>query len=104
MSKKNVKTNSKKSKRTEDDNTPSIGHNSGVSGARLKPFIERIERLEEEKKGIAEDIRDVYVEVKSTGFDTKTVRKTIRLRKMDAEKRREEQELLDLYCAAIGLA
>lgn len=79
--------------------------NSGeVSGARLKSFIERVERLEEEKKALAEDIRDVYSEAKSTGFEPKIMRKIISLRKANLEKRREEQELLDLYMAAIGMA
>lgn len=75
----------------------------GVAGARLRSFIERIERLEEEKAAIAEDIKDIYGEAKGTGYDVKTLRKIIRLRKMDEEKRREEDELLDLYRAAIGL-
>ena len=75
-----------------------------VSGARLKSFIERVERLEEEKKVIAEDIKDVYGEAKATGFDAKVMRKIISLRKTNLEKRREEQELLDLYMSAIGMA
>lgn len=75
----------------------------GVSGQRLKAFIERIERLEEEKGGLAEDIKDIYAESKAVGFDTKTIRKVIRLRKMDAEKRHEEEEMLELYKSAIGL-
>lgn len=75
----------------------------GVSGDRLKSFIERIERLEEEKSGLAEDIREVYGEAKSVGFDVKIIRKVVSLRKMDADKRREEEEILDLYKAAVGL-
>ncbi len=75
----------------------------GVSGQRLKAFIERVERLEEEKAGLAEDIKDIMAEAKGVGFDTKTMRKVIRLRKMDKEKRREEEELLELYKSAIGL-
>lgn len=75
----------------------------GVSGKRLKAFIERIERLEEEKAALAEDIKEIYAEAKSTGFDTKTMRKLIRLRKMDSEKRQEEDALLETYKAAIGL-
>ncbi len=75
----------------------------GVSGQRLKAFIERVERLEEEKAGLAEDIKDIMAEAKGTGFDTKTMRKIIRLRKMDAQKRNEEEELLELYKSAIGL-
>lgn len=74
-----------------------------VSGKRLKAFIERIERLEEEKTALAEDIKEIYAEAKGTGFDSKTMRKLIRLRKMDSEKRREEDELLALYKSAIGL-
>lgn len=90
--------------------TEGIGHNSGetqdtggVSGQRLKAYLDRIERLEEEKAGLGEDVKDIYAEAKATGFDTKTMRKLVRLRKMDAEKRREEDELLELYKAAIGL-
>jgi uncharacterized protein (UPF0335 family) len=84
--------------------SPGVGHNSGdVSGNRLKAFVERIERLEEEKKALAEDIRDVYSEAKSTGFETKIIRKIVSLRKMNVEKRREEEELLELYLTAIGM-
>ena len=86
--------------RKEEDNTQDTG---GVSGQRLKAFIERIERLEEEKSGLAEDIKDVYAESKAVGFDTKIIRKVIRLRKMDKEKRHEEEELVELYKSAIGL-
>jgi uncharacterized protein (UPF0335 family) len=75
----------------------------GVSGQRLKAFIERVEKLEVEKAALADDVKDIYAEAKAVGFDTKTMRKVIRLRKMDAEKRREEDELLELYKAAIGL-
>lgn len=79
--------------------------NSGeVSGQRLKSFIERVERLEEEKKALSEDIRDVYSEAKATGFEPKIIRKIVSLRKTNLEKRREEQELLDLYMSAIGMA
>lgn len=75
----------------------------GIAGKRLKAFIERVERLEQEKTELADDIKDVYAEAKGVGFDTKTIRKLIRLRKMDVEKRREEEELLELYKTAIGL-
>jgi len=75
----------------------------GVSGQRLKAFIERVERLEEEKTALAEDIKDIFAESKAVGFDTKTIRKVIKLRKMDREKRQEEEELLELYKAAIGM-
>lgn len=77
---------------------------SGVSGTRLKSFIERVERLEEEKKAISEDVRDVYAEAKGTGFDPRVMRKIVSLRKTNLEKRREEQELLELYMSAIGMA
>lgn len=75
----------------------------GVAGKRLLSFIERVERLEEEKGGIADDIKEVYAEAKGVGFDAGIIRKVIRERKMDAEKRREAAELLDLYKSAIGM-
>lgn len=71
-----------------------------VSGARIKSFVEKIERLEEEKKGISEDIRDVYAEAKSTGFEPRIIRKIISLRNMSPEKRKEDAELLELYASA----
>lgn len=89
---------------TESNEKESGQNNSGgVAGERLKSFIERIERLEEEKAALAEDIKEVYAEAKSSGFDIKTMRKLVRLRKMDAQKRIEEDEILELYKAAIGL-
>lgn len=75
----------------------------GVGGARLLSFMERIERLEEEKAALMEDIKEIYAEAKGVGFDVKTIRKIISLRKMDGEKRRESEELLDLYKAAVGM-
>lgn len=75
----------------------------GVAGDRLRSFIERIERLEEEKTHLAEDIKEVYAELKGVGFDAKTVRKVVALRKLDSEKRREADELLDLYKTAVGM-
>ena len=75
-----------------------------VTSERLKSFIERIERLEEEKKGIADDIKDVYAEAKGTGFDVKIMRQVIRLRKLQADDRREQEELLDTYMRALGMA
>lgn len=84
----------------KDDEEQDVG---GIAGKRLKAFIERVERLEQEKSELADDVKDVYAEAKGVGFDTKTIRKLIRLRKMDAEKRREEDELLELYKTAIGL-
>lgn len=75
----------------------------GVAGERLKSFVERIERLEEEKTALLEDIKEVYAELKGVGFDGKVVRKVVSLRKMETEKRREAEELLDLYKTAIGM-
>jgi uncharacterized protein (UPF0335 family) len=69
----------------------------------LKSFIERIERLEEEKKAIAADIREVYAEAKATGFDTKIMRRVVALRKKDAAERQEEEAILDLYLNAMGM-
>lgn len=76
---------------------------SGVSGARLKSFIERVERLEEEKKALGEDIRDVYAEAKGTGFEPKIMRRIVAHRKVNLEKRREEQDLFEVYAAALGM-
>lgn len=73
-----------------------------LDGGHLKAFIERIERLEEEKKAIADDIKDVYAEAKGNGYDVKIMRKIISLRKQDENKRREEEEILDLYLSALG--
>lgn len=75
----------------------------GIAGDRLRAFVERIERLEEEKTALSEDLKEIYGEAKAVGFDTKAMRKLVRLRKMDAEKRREEDEILELYKSAIGL-
>ena len=97
-----------------------IGHNSGdaddtfvvseeelgkanVAAEQLRQLIERIERLEEEKKGIGDDIKDVYSEAKATGFDTKTMRRIIALRKMSADDRREMEAILETYLAALGM-
>ena len=80
-----------------------IGHN-GVSGDRIKLFVEKIERLEAEKKALADDIRDIYTEAKSTGFDAPTIRKLVSERKKSKEKRAEQMELFDLYSCAIGMA
>ena len=70
----------------------------------LNAFVERIERLEEEKKATSDDIRDVYAEAKGTGFDTKALRAIVRLRKLDTDERREQQEVLDTYLLALGMA
>lgn len=79
-----------------------IGHNL-VAGDELNLLFERIERLEEEKKGIADDIKDVFAEGKSRGYDVKIMRQVLRLRAMDGDKRQEERYLVDAYASAIGL-
>jgi uncharacterized protein (UPF0335 family) len=75
----------------------------GIAADRLKSFIERIERLEEEKAAIAGDIKEVYSEAKSSGFETKIMRQIVRLRKMDAQERNEQEQLLDVYKQAVGM-
>jgi uncharacterized protein (UPF0335 family) len=70
----------------------------------LRTIVERIERLEEEKKTIAADIKEVYAEAKGNGFDTKILRKVISLRKKDANERQEEESMIDVYLAALGMA
>ncbi len=93
---------------------PGIGHNSSnsdettetsqtVAAGQLRAFIERIERLIEEKQTIADDIKEVYAEMKGTGFDTTAVRALIRLRKQDAAERAEREAILDLYKHALGM-
>src|SRR5438094_462738 len=80
---------------------PDIG---GIAGDRLRSFIERIERLEEEKRALSGDIKEVYAEAKGTGFEPKIMRQIIKLRKMDNEEVDEEESLLDLYKRALGMA
>ncbi|MAU19186.1 MAG: hypothetical protein CMH13_01475 [Martelella sp.] len=75
----------------------------GIARDQLRSIIERIERLEEEKKTIADDIKDVYAEAKGTGFDTKALRKIIALRKKDEQERMEEETVLDTYMIALGM-
>jgi uncharacterized protein (UPF0335 family) len=77
------------------------GHNSADD--RLRLLIERIERLEEEKKGIADDVRDVYAEAKAVGYDPKIMRQIVRLRKMKPDDRAEMEAILDVYKKALGL-
>lgn len=79
------------------------GHNSTARDDRLRLLIERIERLEEEKKGIGDDIKDVYSEAKAVGYDAKIMRQAIRLRKMNPDDRREQESILDLYKSALGI-
>src|ERR1051325_2193869 len=77
--------------------------NTRFAKEQLKAFVERIERLEEEKKTISEDIRDVYAESKANGFDTKALRAVVRLRKQDAQERNEQQLILETYMNALGM-
>lgn len=97
-------------------NDAGIGHNSGretpqskkatagpISADRLKSFVERIEKLTEERKSISDDISDIYSEAKGTGYDVKTIRKIVALRKMDAADREEQAQLLDDYAHALGV-
>lgn len=93
--------------------TPKSGHNSSkgaddepsgtVAAKQLRAVIERIERLEDDKRAIADDIKEVYAEAKANGFDTKTIRKVIAIRKKPTEEVSEEQALLDLYLSALGM-
>lgn len=75
----------------------------GVASDQLRTIVERIERLEEEKQAIADDIKEVYGEAKANGFDTKTLRTVVRLRKQNMEERQEQEAMLDLYKQALGM-
>ncbi|MCE3233370.1 MAG: hypothetical protein K0R98_1627 [Rickettsiaceae bacterium] len=75
----------------------------GLSAEHLRQFIERIERLEEEKKNISDDIKEVFAEAKGTGFDVKTIRQVIKLRKMESNELEEQEFLLDTYRRALGM-
>ena len=75
----------------------------GVAGERLRSFVQRLERLEEEKAALTADIREVYNEAKGEGFDTKIMRQIVRLRKMETADRQEQEALLDLYKQALGM-
>lgn len=76
---------------------------TGVAAEELQQFVERIERLEEEKKALADDIRDVYAELKGRGFDAKAVRQIIRMRKQDHSERKEMEAILELYMSALKM-
>jgi len=76
---------------------------SGIAKEHLRSFVERIERLEEEKKALADDIREVYSEAKGTRFETKVMRQVVRLRKMESADRQEQEAMLDLYLNALGM-
>lgn len=85
-----------------------IGHNSGamddpIQGDQLKSLVERIENLEEEKKTIADDIKEVYAEAKGNGYDTKVIRKIVARRKRDADEVKEEEAIFDLYLSSLGM-
>ena len=84
------------------DDASSIDTLNATAQTQLRTVIERIERLEEDKAGVMADLKEVYAEAKGNGFDTKILRKVIRLRKQDKAKRQEEEALMDLYLAAIG--
>jgi uncharacterized protein (UPF0335 family) len=84
----------------DDVTAGSVG---GIAPEILRAYIERIERLEEEKKALAGDIREVYAEAKGNGFEPKIMRKVVSLRRMDQSDRQEEEELLDLYRRAVGM-
>lgn len=74
-----------------------------IAGDQLRAFVERLERLEEEKQAIADDMKDVFAEAKANGFDTKVLRQVLRMRRQDASERAELESLLDLYCRALGM-
>lgn len=83
--------------------TPDVSSSEGVAADELRQFIERIERLEEEKAAIAGDIKEVMAELKGRGFDVKAVRTILRLRKKDHAERQEEEAILELYMQALGM-
>jgi len=86
---------------SDDQSSSEIG---GIAAEALRQFIDRIERLEEEKKSLSDDIKDVYAQAKGQGFDTKIIRKIVSLRKKDRQEREEEEQILELYLAALGEA
>lgn len=88
----------------EDDDDilgPGVGHNSGA--AQLRSIVERIERLEEEKKAVADDIKDVYAEAKANGWDTKQLRRVVAYRKKDQSQVQEEEAIFELYLQSLGM-
>ena len=78
--------------------------NDSIDSGHLRAFVERLEKLDEEKRAIADDIKEVYAEAKGSGFDTKALRKIISLRRQDKDQRREEEAMLELYLGALGMA
>ena len=83
---------------------PATADPGGIAADRLRAFVERIERLEQEKSALSADIRDIFAEAKATGFDTKIMRQVIKLRRLEQHDRNEQQELIDLYMHALGMA
>jgi uncharacterized protein (UPF0335 family) len=84
----------------ESETMPDVG---GIAAEQLRSFVERIERLEEEKRALSDDVRDVYAQAKGGGFDLKVLRQVIRLRKMNNADRQEQETLLDIYKRALGM-
>jgi uncharacterized protein (UPF0335 family) len=87
---------------SRDTTTAGIGHNA-PAGAPILAFLERVERLTEDKKSVSDEIKDVYAEAKGQGYDVKILRKLVGLRSQDPDKRREEMAILELYAEAIGM-
>ncbi len=87
----------------DNGNDPVVEGSEEVNSKHLRAFIERIERLEEDKKALADDIKEVYAEAKGNGFDVKIMRKIVSIRKQDRDKRIEEDAILELYMAALGI-
>ncbi|MCW5724927.1 MAG: DUF2312 domain-containing protein [Maricaulaceae bacterium] len=90
---------------TPDDASSTVAAPAAIGGAareQLKAFVARIERLEEDKKAVADDMKEVYAEAKAMGFDTKILRKVISIRKMDSHDRAEQEALLEVYLGAVG--
>jgi len=84
------------------ENQPGVGHNSGAN-AQLKSLVERVERLAEEKQALADDIKDVFAEAKANGYDPKTIRTILKMRKQDKAEREEQEALVATYLSALGM-
>jgi len=84
--------------------TGDTGSATTVAAGQLRAIVERIERLHEERRTLDDDVRDIYAEAKGTGFDTKAIKTLVKLRRKDANERQEEEAILDLYKAALGMA
>jgi uncharacterized protein (UPF0335 family) len=95
-----------KTKIRDPETPPGRGHNhspAGFAADQLKSFVERLERLAEEKQTIQDDMKDVFAEAKGSGFDVKQIRKVLQIRKMDKDKREEDEAVLELYLQALGM-